>query len=93
MGARFTDLKLRMREAPKGWTFDIDGPEVAGTANWSAPGAGAPNGRIVARLARISVPGRGSVASWRDNKEAAATCKRTPRQRTRGLKSTLRRTR
>ena len=26
MGARFTDLKLRMREAPKGWAFDIDGP-------------------------------------------------------------------
>ncbi len=70
MGARFTDLKLRMRESARGWTFDIDGPEVAGTANWSAPGAGAPNGRIVARLARISLPGRGSVASWRDTKEA-----------------------
>ncbi len=72
MGARFTDLKLRMREAPKGWTFDVDGPEVAGTANWSAPAAGAPNGRIVARLARISMPGRGSVASWRDNKEGGS---------------------
>jgi uncharacterized protein YhdP len=54
-----------VREAPKGWSFDIDGPEIAGTASWSAPGAGAPNGRIVARLARITVPGRGSVASWR----------------------------
>ena len=31
MGMRFTDLKLRMRESPKGWTFDLDGPEVAGT--------------------------------------------------------------
>ena len=65
MGARFTDLKLRVREVPKGWAFDIDGPEIAGTASWSAPGAGAPNGRIVARLARITVPGRGNVASWR----------------------------
>ena len=36
MGARFTDLKLAMRETPKGWAFDVDGPEVAGTANWSA---------------------------------------------------------
>jgi len=72
MGARFTDLKLRMRQAPKGWTFDVDGPEVAGTANWSAPDAGAPNGRIVARLARISVPGRGGVASWRENKESGS---------------------
>src|SRR4029077_19428467 len=44
----------------------------AGTANWSAPGAGAPNGRIVARLARISLPGRGSGASWRDNKEGGS---------------------
>ena len=72
MGARFTDLKLRMRQTPKGWTFDVDGPEVAGTANWSVPDAGAPNGRIVARLARISVPGRGGVASWRENKESGS---------------------
>ena len=40
MGARFTDLKLRVREAPKGWAFDIDGPEVAGTASWSRAGRG-----------------------------------------------------
>ncbi len=65
MGARFTDLKLVMRETAKGWAFDVDGPEVAGTANWFAPGEGTPNGRIVARLSRISVPGRGNVATWR----------------------------
>lgn len=65
MGARFTDLKLAMRETSKGWAFDVDGPEIAGVANWSAPSPGAPNGRIVARLSRISLPGRGNVASWR----------------------------
>jgi len=73
MGTRFANLKLRLRETPQGWTFDIDGPEVAGTANWSPPGAGTPNGRVMARLSRIAVPGRGSAASWHgaDAKESA----------------------
>ena len=65
LGARFTDLKVRMREAQRGWAFDLDGPEIAGTATWSAPSAGAPNGRIVARLARLAIPGRGSLAIGR----------------------------
>ena len=65
MGARFTDLRVSMRETPRGWTFDLNGAEIAGTATWSVPGAGAPNGRLVARLARIAIPGRGAVPSWR----------------------------
>jgi uncharacterized protein (TIGR02099 family) len=65
LGARFMNLNVRMREFQRGWAFDLDGPEIAGTAIWSAPGAGAPNGRIVARLARIRIPGRGSLATGR----------------------------
>ncbi len=65
LGAKFTDLKLRMRESPGGWSFDLDGAEVAGTATWSAPGAGAPGGRIVARLSRLAIPGRGSPTTSR----------------------------
>ena len=74
MGARFADLKVRMRESQRGWAFDLDGPEIAGTATWSKPDASAPNGRIVARLARIAIPGRGGVPSWRsgDGKESAS---------------------
>ena len=65
MGAKFTDLKVTMRESQRGWTFDLDGAEVAGMATWSPPGAGTPNGRIVARLHRLAIPGRGSLASER----------------------------
>jgi len=74
MGARFTDLKLRMRETPQGWTLDLDGPQIAGAATWSSPGPAAPNGRVMARLSRIAVPGRGSPATWQSTeaKEAAA---------------------
>jgi uncharacterized protein (TIGR02099 family) len=63
LGVTFGDLKVALREAPGGWGLDLDGREIAGTATWTAPDAGAPNGRIVARLARLSIPRRGSLAS------------------------------
>ena len=66
LGARFSNLKLRMREAQSGWVIDLEGNEIAGTATWVAPGVGAPNGRIVARLSRLTVPGRRSSGSLRD---------------------------
>jgi uncharacterized protein (TIGR02099 family) len=65
LGVTFSDLKVAMREAPGGWMLDLHGREIAGTATWTAPDAAAPNGRIVARLARLAVPRRGSLASWR----------------------------
>ena len=63
MGAKFTDLKVRMRESPRGWAIELAGAEVAGTATWTPPGAGAPNGRILARFSRLAIPGRGSPAT------------------------------
>ena len=74
MGARFADLKLRMREVPQGWSFDLDSPQIAGTATWSSPGPAAPNGRVMARLSRIAPPERGNPATWRsaDARDAAA---------------------
>jgi len=65
LGAKFTDLKVRMREVSGGWIFNLDGSEIAGTATWSAPGAGSPNGRLVARLSRLAIPGRGTPATGR----------------------------
>jgi uncharacterized protein YhdP len=62
LGVTFSDLKVAMREAQGGWMLDLNGPEIAGTATWTAPDAGAPNGRIVARLARLAIPRRGSLA-------------------------------
>jgi uncharacterized protein (TIGR02099 family) len=65
LGIRFSDLKVAMREAQGGWMLDLNGREIAGTATWTAPDAGAPNGRIVARLARLAIPHRGTLAAWR----------------------------
>ncbi len=65
LGAKFTDLKVKLRESPRGWAIDLDGAEVAGTATWSAADAGSPNGRLVARLSRLAMPGRGSPATGR----------------------------
>jgi len=65
LGVRFNDLRVRMREAQGGWTLDLNGREIVGTATWSSPGAGMPNGRLVARLARLAIPARASLPSWR----------------------------
>ena len=64
LGVRFNDLRLKMREAQGGWTLDLNGREIGGTATWSTPGAGAPNGHLVARLARLAIPARASLPSW-----------------------------
>ena len=73
MGARFADLKLKMRETPQGWSLDLDSPQVAGTATWTSPGPAAANGRVVARFSRFTVPGRSSAATWHsaESKETA----------------------
>jgi uncharacterized protein YhdP len=80
MGARFNDLKLRMREMPQGWSFDLDSPQLAGAATWSPPGPALPNGRVLARLSRITMPGRGSPATWQsaEAKGAAADSQDAP---------------
>ena len=64
LGLRFNDLRVKMREAPSGWLLDLDGREIAGSATWSTPGPGAPNGRLVARLARLAIPGRAALSPW-----------------------------
>ncbi len=68
--------------------------EIAGTASWSPPGAGAPNGRIVARLARITMPGRGNArrGEARTRRKAATMAPRTRWPPIRGRRSISRRT-
>ena len=44
--------------------------EVTGTGVWSAATAAAPNGRLVARLARLSVPSEGDLVPWGGAAEA-----------------------
>jgi len=65
LGVRFNDLKVRMRGAQGGWSLDLNGREIAGTATWTGPESGAPNGKLVGRLARLAVPGRAVLPAWR----------------------------
>ena len=65
LGVKFADLKLTMREAASRWNFVLSGRELAGTADWSTPEAGMPNGRLVARLAKLAIPGRSVPSAWR----------------------------
>jgi uncharacterized protein (TIGR02099 family) len=77
-GARFREIELRIRESQGGWQVDLDGPSASGIATWSAPDTGAPNGRIVARLVRLAIPGRPGSAPGRaaDGKDASDESKR-----------------
>jgi len=65
MGRRLTGIKVSARPAGEDWKLELRGNEVAGAATWSAPGADAPNGRVVARLTRLAMPGPGELHAWR----------------------------
>ena len=80
LGVRFADLKLTLREAASRWNFVLSGREIAGTADWSTPEAGMPNGRLIARLAKLAVPGRSVPSAWRtaDVREDASDPKADP---------------
>jgi uncharacterized protein (TIGR02099 family) len=61
-GRRFADLKVKARQARGDWLLDVAGRDIAGTATWTAPDAAAPNGRLVARLARLTAPQAGEFS-------------------------------
>ena len=64
MGRRFEMLKVSGRRAGDDWRLTLDGREVAGTATWQAPSASQPNGRLIARLARLVPPPAGDLPAW-----------------------------
>ncbi len=55
-GRRFNDLHLGATRGADGWQIDLLGRELAGRAQWQGAGPTRPNGRIVARLQRLTVP-------------------------------------
>ncbi|MEP7205524.1 MAG: YhdP family protein [Casimicrobiaceae bacterium] len=74
LGRQFTAIKVGGRRIQDQWRMELAGQEVAGTATWSPPSANAPNGRVMARLARLSppparepVPGASASASGVDH--------------------------
>jgi uncharacterized protein (TIGR02099 family) len=64
LGRSFTDVKATARRTPADWRVALDGPELAGSANWRAPSRDEPDGRLVAHLTRlVSTPAPDASAS------------------------------
>jgi uncharacterized protein (TIGR02099 family) len=65
LGRKFTDIKVVARRNGDDWRLTLDGREVAGTAVWRAPTPILPNGRVIARLARLTTPAAGDLTPWK----------------------------
>jgi len=61
-GIRLHDLNVTARRSPAGWRLDLRGAGLDGTATWVSPNPEIPTGRVVARLARFGLPGKGETA-------------------------------
>jgi uncharacterized protein (TIGR02099 family) len=56
LGRHLTELKATARRQNADWRLTLDGKDLAGTAVWRGATPAQPNGRIVARLARLTPP-------------------------------------
>jgi uncharacterized protein (TIGR02099 family) len=64
MGRRFEALKVTGRRNGEDWRLELAGRDIQGTATWQAATASQPNGRVVARLARLVPPAAGDLPTW-----------------------------
>jgi len=55
-GRRFNDLRIGATRGADAWRIDLFGRELSGNAQWQGAAPAHPNGRIVARLQRLTVP-------------------------------------
>ena len=55
-GRRFVQVAAVAQRQGADWRMKVDGSSLAGTVVWHGASAGNPNGRLVARLARLSLP-------------------------------------
>jgi uncharacterized protein (TIGR02099 family) len=55
-GRRFNELRIGATHGTDTWQIDLSGRELAGAARWQTEAPSYPNGRIVARLQRLSIP-------------------------------------
>ncbi|MEO8486999.1 MAG: YhdP family protein [Betaproteobacteria bacterium] len=63
-GRRFNDAKTVARSNGDDWRVQLTTRESAGTADWRGATPSNPNGRLVARLTRMSVPDEGELTPW-----------------------------
>ena len=55
-GRQLSDLRIGASRGGSDWQIDLRGRELAGTARWEPAAPGRLNGRIVARLQRLTAP-------------------------------------
>ena len=58
LGHAFTGVKVDGSRARDHWRLRLSGQEIAGSATWDPPHDDAPNGRVTARLAHLTLPPR-----------------------------------
>ncbi|MCC6379739.1 MAG: TIGR02099 family protein [Burkholderiales bacterium] len=63
-GRNLKEVNVSARASGADWNVRLDSREAAGTAQWHAASPSAPNGRLVARLSRLSLPGEGELTPW-----------------------------
>ena len=56
LGRTFTQMKTTARRQNADWRLTLDGVELAGTATWRSATPAQPNGRVIARLTRLTPP-------------------------------------
>ncbi|MEO9135245.1 MAG: YhdP family protein [Casimicrobiaceae bacterium] len=72
LGRNFTGLKTTARRRNADWRLTLDGTELAGTATWRSATPTQPNGRLIARLTRLTPPAS-TESDATGNANAAAT--------------------
>ena len=55
-GRRLNELRIGASRSGSDWQLDLRGKELEGTARWEASAPAQPNGRVVARLQRLTPP-------------------------------------
>ncbi|CAG0982804.1 hypothetical protein BURK1_01835 [Burkholderiales bacterium] len=63
-GRKLNDVKATARSTGEDWRIQLVAREAAGALTWRAATPEHPNGRLVGRLARMSVPDEGELAPW-----------------------------
>lgn len=76
-GRLLRDISVTATRADADWQLRLSGREVEGNAVWRAPTAGLPNGRVMARLARLVPPGADDLHPPRSEPVAAEKARNT----------------
>jgi uncharacterized protein (TIGR02099 family) len=71
LGRRFDDLKISGQRAGSEWRLALEGKGIAGNATWQGATPAQPNGRVVARLTRLTPPEPGDLPPWAGGVEPA----------------------